>query len=158
MGDYGYWIFLLILYLLSAFMKKKKQQQAYRKIEKDEIAENEKGWETPGFIKEFLPDLVETEDDENDEIFQPVVKVVKNDVDVKPSLEYERDVPLEEVNMIYKDLSSIEDHKEIKRIKKPSLKNEILKTSFLKSPQDLKMAVIYKEILDKPRALRRRFR
>jgi hypothetical protein len=156
MEDYGYWIFLMILYLLSAFMKKKKREAAYRKLE--EVEEVESAWETPKFIKELLPDLVETEDNENDEIFQPVVEVVKNDVDVKPSLEYEREVPLEEVNMIYKDLSTIEDHKEIKKIKKPSPKNEILSTSFFKKPQDVKIAVIYKEILDKPRALRRRFR
>ncbi len=108
--------------------------------------------------RRLIPDLVETGDNENDEIFQPVVEVVKNDVDVEPSLEYEREVPLKEVNMIYKDKSSMEDHKEIGKIKQQLLKKKILNTSFFKKQQDVKMAVIYKEILDKPRALRRRFR
>lgn len=153
MEDFGYWIFLLILYLLSAFMKKKKQRAAYRKLE-----EEENGWEAPEFVKELFSDLVETEDEQEEEIVPPVVEPVDYDTKLEPRPEYEDEVPLEKIHRAYEDLSTIDDDVQIGTIRRKRLKKEILKTSFFKNQQNVKMAVIYKEILDKPRALRRRFR
>lgn len=156
MEDFGYWIFLLILYLFSVFMKKKKQKAAYRKMEEEEEEEN--GWEAPGFIKELLPDLVETEDEQEEEIVPPVVETVDYDAKIEPSPEYKSEVPLEKIHRAPDDLSLIDDDDQIGTIRRKFLKKEILKTSFFKNQQNVRMAVIYKEILDKPRALRRRFR
>lgn len=153
MEDFGYWIFLLILYLLSAFMKKKKQRAAYRKLE-----EEENGWEAPEFVKELFSDLVETEDEQEEEIVPPVVEPVDYDTKIEPRPEYKGEVPLEKIHRAYEDLSTIDDDVQIGTIRRNRLKKEILKTSFFKNQQNVKMAVIYKEILDKPRALRRRFR
>jgi len=155
MEDFGYWLFLLVLYLLSAFMKKKKQKAAYRKLEEED--EKEVGWEAPEFVKELFSDFSEPEETKEEIVLPPEVDTVDHDVKLEPRVENKSEVPLEKIHKTHKDLSSKSDDR-VGTLKRKSLKKEILKTSFFKKQHDVRMAMIYKEVLDKPRALRGRFR
>ncbi len=158
MEDFGYWIFLLILYLLSAIMKKRKQKAAYTKMEEVEKVEEANDWKAPEFIKGLFSDFAESEDVKEEEILTPVIDTVDYKDEIDTSLEYESEVPLEKIHLTHKDLSSIRDRRQVGTIKHKLLGKETIKTTFFKKQQDVKMAVIYKEILDKPRALRKRIR
>jgi len=155
MEDFGYWLFLLVLYLLSAFMKKKKRKAAYRKLEEEDDAEV--GWEAPEFVKELFSDFSEPMEAKEEIVVPPEVDTVDHDVKLEPTLENESDVPLEKIHKTHKDLSSKSDV-QVGTLKHKRLKKEILKTSFFTKQKNVRMAMIYKEILDKPRALRGRFR
>ena len=155
MEDFGYWLFLLVLYMLSAFMKKKKRKAAYRKLEEEDDAEV--GWEAPEFVKELFSDFSETEDAKEEIVLPSEVDKVDHDVKLEPSVENESEVPLEKIHKTHKDLSSKSDV-QVGTLKRTRLKKEIIKTSFFKKQHDVRIAMIYKEVLGKPRALRGRFR
>ena len=96
------------------------------------------------------------------QFFQDMFQDIK-EIDVEPeelSLEedsyLEEDSPLEE-EPIFKDLSKLSNEDGNKK-NKPISKHEIKKkigVDFFKNPNDLKRGIIMKEILDKPRALRK---
>jgi len=155
MEDFGYWIFLLILYLLSAVLKKRKQKAAYRKMEE---VEEENDWKAPDFIKELFSDFTESEEIKEEIVPDPFLEETHHDPEVESSVQYDDDIPIEPSREIQKELSSIDDRRQIGTIKHEFRKKERIKTSFFKKQQDVKMAIIYKEILDKPRALRKQFR
>ncbi|MFL3025801.1 MAG: hypothetical protein ACJZ1P_08110 [Candidatus Neomarinimicrobiota bacterium] len=96
------------------------------------------------------------------QFFQDMFQDIK-EIDVEPeelSLEedsyLEEDSPLEE-EPIFKDLSKLSNedgNKKNKPISKHDFKKQIA-VNFFKNPNDLKRGIIMKEILDKPRALRK---
>ena len=96
------------------------------------------------------------------QFFQDMFQDMK-EIDVEPeelSLEedsyLEEDSPLEE-EPIFKDLSKLSNedgNKKNKPISKHDIKKQI-GVNFFKNPNDLKRGIIMKEILDKPRALRK---
>lgn len=96
------------------------------------------------------------------QFFQDMFQDIK-EIDVEPeelSLEedsyLEEDSPLEE-EPIFKDLSKLSNedgNKKNKPISKHDIKKQI-GVNFFKNPNDLKRGIIMKEILDKPRALRK---
>ena len=63
MDSLGYWLFLLILYMLSFMMKKRKQKAARQKLEGDE----ENDWQTTDFVKGIFADFVDKGEEELDE-------------------------------------------------------------------------------------------
>ena len=96
------------------------------------------------------------------QFFQDMFQDMK-EIDVEPeelSLEedsyLEEDSPLEE-EPIFEDLSKLSNedgNKKNKPISKHDIKKQI-GVNFFKNPNDLKRGIIMKEILDKPRALRK---
>ena len=96
------------------------------------------------------------------QFFQDMFQDMK-EIDVEPEeLSLEEDSYLEEDNSleeepIFKDLSKLSNEDGNKK-NKPISKHEIKKqigVDFFKNPNDLKRGIIMKEILDKPRALRK---
>ena len=96
------------------------------------------------------------------QFFQDMFQDMK-EVDVEPEeLSLEEDSYLEEDNFleeepIFKDLSKLSNedgNKKNKPISKHDIKKQIV-VNFFKNPNDLKRGIIMKEILDKPRALRK---
>lgn len=53
MEGIGYWLFLLILYLLSTLLKKRQQKAARRRLEGEPV-EPEQEWEPPEFLKNLF--------------------------------------------------------------------------------------------------------
>ena len=139
MEGLAYWIFLAAFYLLSAFMKKRRQQVS------DSDTSSEK--KSNIFQNQFFQDM-----------FQDM-----KEIDVEPEvLSLEEDSYLEEDNSleekpIFNDLSKLSNedgNKNNKPISKHDIKKQI-GVNFFKNPNDLKRGIIMKEILDKPRALRK---
>ncbi len=147
MEGFSYWIFLLIVYLLSAMMKKKQQKAASRKME-----EEEKNWEAPGFVKDFFPDLFENESDIEEEILSSADKSIDNEI------ELEITEPSTPIIKAAEPITTDVTHRDIGTLKRKSKKTVVLKKAFFTNYHEVKRAVIYKEILSKPMALRRSIR
>ena len=64
MDSLGYWVVLMILYILSAMMKKRQQKSARRELDQGE----DKSWQTPGFVKDIFADFVDNGEEELDEV------------------------------------------------------------------------------------------
>ena len=155
MDSLGYWLFLLILYMLSFMMKKRKQKAARQKLEGDE----ENGWQTPDFVKGIFADFVDKGEEELDEaVFTELEEELEEELGKPEFLEPPQEIPLEESHLPKKDLSIIDEHRTIGTIAHREIKKVIFRSIFFQNQGDVRMAMIYKEIMDKPRALRRSIR
>ena len=155
MDSLGYWLFLLILYMLSFMMKKRKQKAARQKLDGDE----ENGWQTPGFVKEIFADFVDKGEEELDEaVFTELEEELEEELGKPEFHEPPQEIPLEESHLPKKDLSIIDEHRTIGTIAHREIKKVIYQSRFFQNQGDVRMAMIYKEIMDKPRALRRSIR
>ena len=165
------WLGLLLLYIISAFLKKKRQKTVRRKIESEPDWESPPSSESQGpKLDQILEDLFSGSDD---------VKLEPN-----PEFESEKESALDELEHITEeveefdekaihsqdsDLTQIEEqiiafdkqiyHSELSAktdsqegIKK--FRKESLVSGLFKSPNSLRRAIVLKEILDKPLALR----
>ena len=155
MDSLGYWLFLLILYMLSFMMKKRKQKAARQKLEGDE----ENGWQTTDFIKGIFADFVDKGEEELDEaVFTELEEELEEELGKPEFHEPPQEIPLEESHLPKKDLSIIDEHRTIGTIAHREIKKVIFRSIFFQNQGDVRMAMIYKEIMDKPRALRRSIR
>ena len=152
MDSLGYWLFLLILYMLSFMMKKRKQKAARQKLEGDE----ENGWQTTDFVKGIFADFVDKGEEELDEaVFTELEEELEEELGKPEFHEPPQEIPLEESHLPKKDLSIIDEHRTIGTIAHREIKKVIFRSIFFQNQGDVRMAMIYKEIMDKPRALRR---
>lgn len=155
MDSLGYWLFLLILYMLSFMMKKRKQKAARQKLEGDE----ENGWQTPDFVKGIFADFVDKGEEELDEaVFTELEEELEEELGKPEFHEPPQEIPLEESHLPKKDLSIIDEHRTIGTIAHREIKKVIFRSIFFQNQGDVRMAMIYKEIMDKPRALRHSIR
>ena len=155
MDSLGYWLFLLILYMLSFMMKKRKQKAARQKLEGDE----ENGWQTTDFVKGIFADFVDKGEEELDEaVFTELEEELEEELGKPEFHEPPQEIPLEESHLPKKDLSIIDEHRTIATISHREIKKVIFRSIFFQNQGDVRMAMIYKEIMDKPRALRRSIR
>ena len=155
MDSLGYWFFLLILYMLSFMMKKRKQKAARQKLEGDE----ENGWQTTDFVKGIFADFVDKGEEELDEaVFTELEEELEEELGKPEFHEPPQEIPLEESHLPKKDLSIIDEHRTIGTIAHREIKKVIFRSIFFQNQGDVRMAMIYKEIMDKPRALRRSIR
>ena len=143
------WLGLLLLYIISAFLKKKRQKTVRRKIE------SELDWESPPSSESKGPKL--------DQILEDLFGG-SDDVKLEPNSEFENgeesdlgepqhiteEVEEFDEQVYHSELSAKTDSKE--RIKK--FRKESLVSGLFKSPNSLRRAIVLKEILDKPLALR----
>ncbi len=154
-----YWIFLLVLYLFSILVKRRQKKAAYEKLENEE----ESGQRTPQFVKNILSkfdeqalsDIIEPAEIAED--ISAVEDVPPNEIRHSESVETQP-IPLKDIYLADVDWSTIGDQKPIRSIARRKGKVSIKRMSFFKSPHNLKTAFIYKELLDKPRSLRRKIR
>ena len=155
MDSLGYWLFLLILYMLSFMMRKRKQKAARQKLEGDE----ENGWQTTDFVKGIFADFVDKGEEELDEaVFTELEEELEEELGKPEFHEPPQEIPLEESHLPKKDLSIIDEHRTIGTIAHREIKKVIFRSIFFQNQGDVRMAMIYKEIMDKPRALRRSIR
>lgn len=162
MDGLGYWLFLAVMYLLSAFLKKRKQQATRQQGEQEKLGSQPQESQNPfksdflkdlfGDIKEFGEELdVEIQEEyfDNKELDEKKISMVKEDQTAK-----------EDDLVVFEDLSNPElepIQKEYQYWKTPPVKKYQFDLSF-DSYDELKRAIIMKEILDKPRAQRRSIR
>jgi len=155
MEGIGYWIFLAAMYLLSALFKKRQQQVP---ADSEDSTKKKPNPFKAEFLQDMFGDLKEMvggdEEKEEDELadFEYVVEEEEIPEPVH--------IPQEHDHVVFKDLSS----KDLKTIPKENLfwENQY-KTNKGIGPlftdmDDLKRAIVMKEVLGKPRALRREIR
>jgi|TARA_Y100000294_G_scaffold58368_1_gene55160 Tfp pilus assembly protein PilO len=166
MEGVGYWLIIAVLYLLSAFMKKRKQQDARRKLEQEDSVPDSEQKQTL-FQAEFLQDLFG--DMKNmAERSGLVLEQEKDDIiipDADESIEYEQELfdkdldpeLIEPLETVFKDIS--EQAPKLLKIdlEEKSITHHYL-NPILRDRHNLKRAIVLKEILDKPRAMKRAIR
>ena len=166
MEGVGYWLIIAVLYLLSAFMKKRKQQDARRKLEQEDSVPDSEQKQTL-FQTKYLQDLFG--DIKNMAERSGLVSEQEKDGFIIPeedeSIEYEQelfDTDLEQESIapletVFKDIS--EEAPELLKIdwEGISVTHHHL-SPMLRDRHHLKRAIVLKEILDKPRAMRRAIR
>ena len=148
------WLFLMLLYAFFGWMKKKQRDKAREKIESQE------GWDTgdfvefgEGILESIIGDKPEKEeiiiDETTDEAEQDLIKETNEDEEIYN-------------NSINTILNEDEKYKEKERSHHFSQSMKSGQTSVLNKIIDrnnpVQSAIIFKEIFDKPRSLRRKIR
>ena len=167
------WLGLLLLYFISAFMKKRQQNQKQQQIESDPGWDSEKDappQESSQNLDQLLSDLfdqatnldpespttpIQTEDSEFDQLETPT----KENNDFVEEIIDPDEIDLSEIDeqaqafeeKIYH--SKLADRKEM-HFGKKWLEKTILKKELFNSKKALQKSIIIKEVLDKPLALR----
>ena len=155
MDNPGYWLFLLIIYLLSTMMKKRRQKEARKGLNQ----ERENDWKTPDFVKGIFTDFVDKGESDLDE-----VTYTELDEELDEELEAELDEnefegqPQISTSEHKVDFSVVQGDRTIGTLVHKVSKKKKHRAIFFKDLQDVRMAMIYKEIMDKPRALRHSIR
>ena len=158
------WLGVLLLYLISGFMKKRQQNVKRREIESDPEWDSEKTHsenieESSNSLDQLLNDLFES----NPKIPKPnpsTREVVKsaNAESISKQEEYEIEEPVLEENKVGLEEkiyhSKLSDRDEQHFGNKWQKKFNIRRNLF-NSKQSLKKSIIIKEVLDKPLALRK---
>ena len=162
MEGLGYWFFLAVIYLLSAFLKKRKQQAARQQGEQEKLGSQTQESQNPfksDFLKDIFGDIKEFGQEHDVEIQEEYFD--NKELDEKQiSMTKEDQTSKEHDHVVFEDLSNPEPepiHKEYEYWKKDPVKKHKFDLSF-DSNDELKRAIIMKEILDKPRAQRRSIR
>ena len=148
------WLFLMLLYAFFGWMKKKQRDKAREKIESQE------GWDTGDFV-EFGEGILESiigDETEKEE----VIIDEKTDVAEQDLIE-ETDEDNEQLNdaidtILNEDTENIQKervHHSVQSIKsgQTNVLNKIIDRN-----NPVQSAIIFKEIFDKPRSLRRKIR
>ena len=153
----GNWLFLMLLYVFFGWMKKRQRDKAREKIESQE------GWNTGDFVEfgEGILDRILGEDGKKkDEIIseQNVNEYEESDLDVEIIEEHKENAEIppaiiveEKTENLEKEVSARYDY----RIKRKNI-NVLNTLNDINNPA--KTAIIFREILDKPRSLRRKIR
>jgi len=165
MEGIGYWLFLAALYFIMSLMKKRQQKSARRILDQDEsVPESD---QQPGpFQSETLQDLFNEIKNFGQDILEPGANEIDDyefeepiDTEEQPEIIDESE-PVQTSRAISEDFSE-EYHEHIH--KKYPVKKKVSATGhfispLLKDSNTIKQAIILKEILDKPRALKRSIR
>ena len=167
------WLGVLLLYLISGFMKKRQQNKNREMIESDPSWDNEEAFEkedSSNNIEQLLSDLFE----QNPKITQSSsavkeVLVEENNNQLEEFLETKPEELLEEKIIDENDLISLEDqtdnfedniyHSKLADRKELHFGNKWkdkinLKEELFNSRKSLRRSILIKEVLDKPLAMR----
>jgi len=148
------WLFLMLLYAFFGWMKKKQRDKAREKIESQE------GWDTGDFVEfgeGILESIIGDETEKEEVIIDEKIDVADQD------LIEETDEDNEQLNddidtILNEDTENIEKesvHHFVQSIKsgQTNVLNKIMDKN-----NPVQSAIIFKEIFDKPRSLRRKIR
>ena len=150
----GNWVFLILLYFFFGWMKKRQQTKAREKIESQE------DWNTGNFAKfkeEILENFLgEKREDEEENIEEQ--NVYEEDFDTE-LIEQDEKGDISSPSILTEQYTeNLEKEVFIRSDYKINRKNINALDSIVDINNPLKTAIIFKEILDKPRALRKKIR
>lgn len=158
------WLGVLLLYLISGFMKKRQQNLKRREIESDpewdsEKISSENIEESPSSLDQLLNDLFE----DNPKTLEPtpLIRQEVRNVNAEPSFEHEEhkvyDPSLVEnkEDSEEKTLQSNLSERDEQHLGNKWQKKANIRRNLFKSQQDIKKSIITKEVLDQPLALRK---
>jgi len=165
MEGIGYWLFLAALYFLMSLMKKRKQKSARRMLDEDESVQESD--QQPGpFQSETLQELFNEIKNFGQDILEPGADEIADYEFEEPTEKDEQPEIIDESENVQTSRAIFEDfseeypehiHKKYPIRKKVSPTGHFI-SPLLKDVDRLKQAIILKEVLDKPRALKRSIR
>ena len=158
------WLGVLLLYLISGFMKKRQQNIKRREIESDPEWDSEKISsdnieESPSSLDQLLNDLFEDNPKTPDPT--PLIRQEVRNVNAEPSFKHEEhkiyDPSLVEnkEDSEEKTLQSNLSERDEQHLGNKWQKKANIRRNLFKSQQDTKKSIITKEVLDQPLALRK---
>ena len=151
----GNWLFLILLYFFFGWMKKRQQTKAREKIESQE------DWDTGNFAKfgeKILENFLEKEREDEEEIIEEQNVYEEEDFDTE-LIEQDEKGDISSPSILTEQyIENLEKEVSIRSDYKINRKNINALDSIVDINNPLKTAIIFKEILDKPRALRKKIR
>ena len=151
----GNWVFLILLYFFFGWMKKRQQTKAREKIESQE------DWDTGNFAKfgeKILENFLEKEREDEEEIIEEQNVYEEEDFDTE-IIEQDEKGDISSPSILTEQYTeNLEKEVSIRSDYKINRKNINALDSIVDINNPLKTAIIFKEILDKPRALRKKIR
>ena len=151
----GNWLFLILLYIFFGWMKKRQQTKAREKIESQE------DWDTGNFAKfgeKILENFLEKEREDEEEIIEEQNVYEEEDFDTE-LIEQDEKGDISSPSILTEQyIENLEKEVSIRSDYKINRKNINVLDSIVDINNPLKTAIIFKEILDKPRALRKKIR
>jgi len=153
----GNWLFLILLYFFFGWMKKRQQTKAREKIESQE------DWNTGNFAKfkeEILENFLGEEREDEEEIIeeQKAYEKEEDSLDAEIIQQDEKGDSSSPSILTEQYTENLEKEVSIRSDYKINRKNINALDSIVDINNPLKTAIIFKEILDKPRALRKKIR
>jgi len=153
----GNWLFLILLYIFFGWMKKRQQTKAREKIESQE------DWDTGNFAKfgeKILENFLEKErEDEEENIEEQKAYEKEEDALNAEIIEQDEKGDISSPSILTEQYTeNLEKEVLIRSAHKINRKNINALDSIVDINNPLKTAIIFKEILDKPRALRKKIR
>ena len=151
----GNWVFLMLLYIFFGWMKKRQQTKAREKIESQE------DWDTGNFAKfgeKILENFLEKEREDEEENIEEQNVYEEEDFDTE-LIEQDEKGDISSPSILTEQYTeNLEKEVSIRSDYKINRKNINALDSIVDINNPLKTAIIFKEILDKPRALRKKIR
>ena len=153
----GNWVFLMLLYIFFGWMKKRQQTKAREKIESQE------DWDTGNFAKfgeKILENFLEEEREDEEEIIEEQKAYEKEEDALNAEIiEQDEKGDISSPSILTEQyIENLEKEVSIRSDYKINRKNINALDSIVDINNPLKTAIIFKEILDKPRALRKKIR
>ena len=153
----GNWLFLILLYFFFGWMKKRQQTKAREKIESQE------DWDTGNFAKfgeKILENFLEEEREDEEEIIEGQKAYEKEEDALNAEIiEQDEKGDISSPSILTEQYTeNLEKEVSIRSDYKINRKNINALDSIVDINNPLKTAIIFKEILDKPRALRKKIR
>ena len=153
----GNWVFLMLLYIFFGWMKKRQQTKAREKIESQE------DWDTGNFAKfgeKILENFLEKEREDEEEIIEEQKAYEKEEDALNAEIiEQDEKGDISSPSILTEQYTeNLEKEVSIRSAHKINRKNINALDSIVDINNPLKTAIIFKEILDKPRALRKKIR
>jgi len=153
----GNWVFLMLLYIFFGWMKKRQQTKAREKIESQE------DWDTGNFAKfgeKILENFLEKEREDEEEIIEEQKAYEKEEDALNAEIiEQDEKGDISSPSILTEQYTeNLEKEVSIRSDYKINRKNINALDSIVDINNPLKTAIIFKEILDKPRALRKKIR
>ena len=148
------WLFLMFLYLFFGWMKKKQQKKDRETIESQE------GWNTGKFVEfgeEVLDQILGDDSKEkNDVIYETTEDDISDKDIIEDALEDNlvKEAPIDNI-VIEENIDEVSNQIDYKK-NNTYQKRLIFFDSILNNNDPIKAAVIFKEILGKPRSLRKK--
>ena len=158
------WLGVLLLYLISGFMKKRQQNIKRREIESDPEWDSEKISsdnieESPSSLDQLLNDLFEDNPKTPDPT--PLIRQEVRNVNAEPSFKHEEhkiydpSLVKNKEDSEEKTLQSNLSERDEQHLGNKWQKKANIRRNLFKSQQDIKKSIITKEVLDQPLALRK---
>ena len=148
------WLFLMLLYAFFGWMKKKQRDKAREKIESQE------GWDTGDFVEfgeGILESIIGDETEKEEVIIDEKIDVAEQD------LIEETDEDNEQLNdaidtILNEDTENIEKERDYHFVQSIKSGQTNVLNKIMDKNNPVQSAIIFKEIFDKPRSLRRKIR